>query len=519
VSQLAWRLPGDFRSSRRAESREPLSTAVYAGVRDPAPRRSVLTVVQRYRSAVLGGLVTFAVLFAVVMGVASAEARRLAAERALAQESELRRVSSLLTKDIDVALGELRSLAFWIEHDPGFASSRFDEYSRQLLKQHPMLRSTVVLKDDVITQVYPPKPEAIGLDIGRHRTQGRVVAQLRRTQEPTISGPVDLVRGGRGLILRVPVQRASVAQADVYWGHVALIFDITRMDLLLNRSGRTLEASLGLTDADGLGPTGQLQLGALDEAAAADQTLDILVPSEHWRISVWSLAPEVGSGMGALFVAGGILLSLTGGFAVGLLLCTARRLHDQNDELQKLAITDPLTGVFNRRAVIERTEAELVLSQRTSKAFSVLLLDLDHFKAINDEYGHAAGDSVLKAIVGIVKNELRQTDVVGRWGGEEFLLIAVQTPELGALELAERLRQRIAETSIAAGFATLRLSASFGIAESSATDTAESLIDRADQGLYQAKAKGRNRCASVPVPANSHLNVIVSERRAAKGSA
>lgn len=463
---------------------------------------------------------TFAVLFAVVMGVASAEARRLEAERALTQESELRRVSSLLTKDIDVALGELRSLAFWIENDPEFAASRFDEYSRQLLKQHPMLRSTVVLQDDVITQVYPPKPEVMGLDIGRHRTQGRVVAQLRRTQEPTISGPVDLVRGGRGLILRVPVHLATAAtQPDAYWGHVALIFDITRMDLLLHRSGRSLEATLGLTDADGVGPTGELRLGALDEVGAADQTLDILVPSEHWRISVWSLAPQVGSGMGSLFVLGGVLLSLTGGFAVGLLLCTTRRLHDQNDELQKLAITDPLTGAFNRRAVIERTEAELVLSQRTSKAFSVLLLDLDHFKAINDQYGHAAGDSVLKAVVAIVKNELRQTDVVGRWGGEEFLLIAVQTPEQGALELAERLRQRIAETPITAGFATLRLSASFGIAESSTTDTAESLIDRADQGLYQAKAKGRNRCVSVPVPANSHLNVIVPERRAAKGSA
>jgi len=478
----------------------------------------LFAVVQRYRSAVLGAFATFVVLFAVVMGVASAEARRLAAERAVTQESELRRVSSLLTKDIDVALGELRSLAFWIENDPEFASSRFDEYSRQLLKQHPVLRSTVVLKDDVITQLYPPKREAIGLDIGRHRTQGRVVAQLRRTKEPTISGPVDLVRGGRGLVLRVPVHRAGAAHAGGYWGHVALIFDITRMDLLLNRSGRTLGASLGLTDADGAGPTGQLQLGALDEAGAADQTLDILVPSEHWRISVWSLTPEVGSGMGALFVAG-ILLSLAGGLAVGLLLCTTRRLHDQNDELQKLAITDPLTEAFNRRAVIERTEAELVLSQRTSKSFSVLLLDLDHFKAINDQYGHAAGDSVLKAVVAIVKNELRQTDVVGRWGGEEFLLIAVQTPEQGALELAERLRQCIAETPIAAGFAMLRLSASFGIAESSTTDTAESLIDRADQGLYQAKAKGRNRCSSVPVPANSHMTVIVPERRAAKGSA
>jgi len=223
-------------------------------------------------------------------------------------------------------------------------------------------------------------------------------------------------------------------------------------------------------------------------------------------------------GISWLFVAGGLVVSLAGGFAVVLLMITSRRLHDQNDELQKLAITDPLTGAFNRRAVVERTEAELVLTQRTGKAFCVLLLDLDHFKEINDHHGHAAGDSALKAVVAIVRKELRQTDVVGRWGGEEFLLIAVQTPEPGALELAERLRSRLAETPIRAGYTHLRISASFGVAESCATDTAEALIDRADQGLYQAKAKGRNRCESVPVPPSSYLNVIPEPLRRAKGS-
>lgn len=489
-----------------------------AGVKVRRTTDSAFAKLRRHRSALLGGVVTFAILFTVVLGLASAEARRLEAERALTQESELRRVSSVLTKDLDVALGELRSLAFWIENEPDFATARFDEYSRRLIDQHSMLLATVVLKDDVITQVYPPQRQTLGLDVGRHRTQGRAVAQLRRTREPLVSGPVDLVRGGRGLILRVPVHRASDGRSDTYWGHVAVVFDVTRMDRLLTRSARVLDARLALADADGLGATAEFELGGRAGTSPADQTLDILVPSEHWRVYVWSRTPTPGSGVSALFLTGGVLLSLVGGVAIGLLLSTSRRLHEQNDELQKLAITDPLTGAFNRRAVIERTEAELVLSQRTGKAFSVLLLDLDHFKAINDEYGHAVGDTALKVIVATVKGELRQTDVVGRWGGEEFLLIAVQTPEQGALELGERLRLRIAETPIPAGFTTLRLSASFGIAESSTTDTAESLIDRADQGLYKAKAKGRNRCASVPVPASSHMNVIVPARRSAKTS-
>lgn len=486
------------------------------GVREPRTSGSVFAKLRRHRSAVLGGAATFAVLFSVVVGLASAEARRLEAERALTQEAELRRVSSVLTNDLDVALGELKSFAFWLERDPEFATSRFEEYSRRLFRQHSTLRATVVLKDDVITHVYPPHPPMLGLDLGGHRAQGRAVAQLRRTREPLITGPVE-VPGGPGLVLRVPVHRANAGQPDSYWGHVAFVFDVTRMQQLLQRSGRRLDARLGLMDADGLGATAELALGAPDASSPAEQTLDISVPAEHWRISVWSGEPPL-SGASLLLLAGGVLLSLVGGVAIGLLLSTSRRLHEQNDELQKLAITDPLTGAFNRRAVIERTEAELVLSQRTGKAFSVLLLDLDHFKAINDHYGHAVGDTALKVIVATVKAELRQTDVVGRWGGEEFLIIAVQTPEHGALELGERLRLRVAETPIRAGFDTIHLSASFGIAESIATDTAESLIDRADQGLYQAKANGRNRCASVPVPASSHVNVIVPARRPAKAS-
>lgn len=469
-----------------------------------------------HRSAVFGGAITSAILFAVVAGLASAEARRLEAERALTQESELRRVSSALTNDLDVALGELRSLAFWIEHEPAFATSRFDEYSRRLLERHSMLRATVVSKDDVITQVYPPEPQALGLDVGKHRTEAGPVAQLRRTREPLVSGPVDLVRGGRGLVLRAPVHVAQKGQTASYWGHVAFVFDIARMERVLKRSGRVLNASLRLADADGRGATAKLEVGSLDEASPADQTLDIVVPAEHWKVSVRSLTPMFAPGVSALFVASGALLSLLGGVAIGLLLSTSRRLRQQNDELQKLATTDPLTGAFNRRAVMERTEAELVLSQRTGRPFSVLMLDLDHFKAINDQYGHAVGDTALKVIVATVKAELRQTDVVGRWGGEEFLLIAVQTPEQGAFELGERLRLRIAETPIPAGFTELRLSASFGISESIPTDTAESLIDRADQGLYQAKAKGRDRCASVPAPANSQMGIIVSARRSGK---
>ncbi len=122
------------------------------GVREPRTSGSVFAELRRHRSAVLGGAATFAVLLSVVLGLASAEARRLEAERALTQETELRRVSSVLTKDLDVALGELKSLAFWLERDPEFATSRVEEYSRRLFRQYPTLRATVVLEDDATAE-------------------------------------------------------------------------------------------------------------------------------------------------------------------------------------------------------------------------------------------------------------------------------------------------------------------------------------------------------------------------------
>ena len=123
-------------------------------------------------------MLAFLALFAVVVGLAATEARRHAAERAAARENELSQVGSVLTKDLDVALGELRSFAFWVGSDPVLASSRFDEYSRQLLKRYPTLLRTALLKDDVISQAYPPDPDLIGLDVGRHPVLGKAVQEL-----------------------------------------------------------------------------------------------------------------------------------------------------------------------------------------------------------------------------------------------------------------------------------------------------------------------------------------------------
>jgi two-component system, cell cycle response regulator len=170
-------------------------------------------------------------------------------------------------------------------------------------------------------------------------------------------------------------------------------------------------------------------------------------------------------------------------------------LHGVNEKLARLAVTDPLTGLQNRRSLDDHLRREHDRARRYGGAFTVAILDIDHFKPINDTYGHTVGDQVLVRVSRELERRVRKTDVVGRWGGEEFLVLAPETPAEGALILGERLREAVAvAASREAGLPPV--TASIGLASSDAApeDGVDELILRADAALYEAKRRGRNRC-------------------------
>ncbi|MEE4295537.1 MAG: GGDEF domain-containing protein [Wenzhouxiangella sp.] len=166
-------------------------------------------------------------------------------------------------------------------------------------------------------------------------------------------------------------------------------------------------------------------------------------------------------------------------------------LRSSNEELELLANTDRLTGASNRRALDVALTAELDRSRRYESGLSVLFLDLDHFKEVNDRYGHGIGDQVLRGFVTELRRLLRDSDILGRWGGEEFIVICPETNASDVLHLADRIRARIAEIDFGGAG---KITVSIGVAELSAEDNAQDLVDRADQALYEAKKAGRNRC-------------------------
>jgi two-component system, cell cycle response regulator len=163
------------------------------------------------------------------------------------------------------------------------------------------------------------------------------------------------------------------------------------------------------------------------------------------------------------------------------------------DEQKRLATTDSLTSLKNRRSFVEQARIEISRCQRYSLPLSLILLDVDHFKAINDNRGHAAGDQVLSALGLLLGRQLRTCDVAARWGGEEFVLLLPNTDGAGALVLAERLRGAIERLGIHYESAAIPVTASLGIAEYHSGESLENLVDRADRAMYSAKIGGRNR--------------------------
>jgi len=153
-----------------------------------------------------------------------------------------------------------------------------------------------------------------------------------------------------------------------------------------------------------------------------------------------------------------------------------------------------LTGISNRRYFIAQAEQELRRSRRFARAMAVMMIDLDHFKRVNDAHGHATGDAVLQAFVKRALESLRQSDLLGRIGGEEFAVILPETELEAAREVAERLRAHLAERPVVAERAAIASTASIGVAQLSAKDgSIDNLLHRADQALYAAKQNGRNR--------------------------
>ncbi|NJD56037.1 MAG: diguanylate cyclase [Nitrospirae bacterium] len=202
-----------------------------------------------------------------------------------------------------------------------------------------------------------------------------------------------------------------------------------------------------------------------------------------------------------IFIAFGFI-SISVLFGIGLYFTKRliRKIAEARQQIETMAITDDLTGLFNRRHLLTRFNQEFERAMRLKKQLGCMMLDIDHFKDINDTYGHPTGDMVLKETAGMIVRSIRAYDIAGRYGGEEFLVVLPDTTFENMLHLADRIRETIAESLHARAGITIKdpVTVSIGIASATTEDSsANDLLLRADNGLYKAKGQGRNRVSWV----------------------
>jgi len=219
---------------------------------------------------------------------------------------------------------------------------------------------------------------------------------------------------------------------------------------------------------------------SLEQAQSGEQKQSLAGEMDTLRIAV-------------AIIAGGILAALAV-IALAIFVPLLKKLSRQTQELIDLARTDPLTGCHNRRSFLTLGEAELERYRRYDADLSVIMLDIDRFKSVNDTYGHAVGDEVIRALARCCLENLRRPDVLGRMGGEEFAIILPETSIENAMLVAEKIRAALSETPVAHPGGVLNFTASLGVASADPEDPdILSTINRADNNLYAAKAAGRNR--------------------------
>ena len=217
--------------------------------------------------------------------------------------------------------------------------------------------------------------------------------------------------------------------------------------------------------------------------------------------------PDYPTVVAAAYVGMVVVVLLSSTFLTTRVQSTREHLRRQKAELaqaleqiRQLATHDDLTGLLNRRAMLDRMQLEQHRSLRSGSPLLIAQLDIDHFKAVNDTHGHAAGDLVLQSFADTVRRNVRDTDVLARWGGEEFVLLLCDTPAADAVALMERLRQAVQamQVPVAQGGQPITVTVSIGLARHTPADPLAGTLERADRALYAAKAGGRNRVVPAP---------------------
>ncbi len=472
-------------------------------------------------AVVVFGWLGLVVAAAGVLSASQAQTRHQTDQRFEARVASGAEFSSLYVKDIFAR--ERRQAATWLTARAtplsleraagavGFTASVLLDRGGRVLQAVP---SKPGLLGQVITGKYPHLAAAVA---GKAAVSNVVPSAARGAAVVGFAVPFETASGKRVFSGAFDVSQtplgAYMSGVIVVRGRRVYLVDAT--GTVIANSGPALRARTTVAQIDRplAGVLATRSTGSYASAHGSRFFASVAISGTPWRLVVSVPTSQLyisvnGSSRSLAWVAlvglalAGLLIILLG----SRLLRSRVRLSRLNDELYRLARVDSLTGLRNRRDIEERLFAELSAARRHGSSLAVLLIDIDHFKQVNDRQGHQAGDAVLSMIAQTFRSTLRAEDSVGRWGGEEFLAVVPDTDADGVLAIAERLRAQVAKSGSGSADPRARITVTIGVAVWSGGGI-DDLISRADHALYAGKAAGRNtvQLATVeplPVPQN-----------------
>lgn len=398
------------------------------------------------------------------------------------------RLESELNSTMYLALG----LSSLVAVNPDFTRPQFELMAEGLLRMRPNILNVGLAPDNILTHVYPLRENAsaIGLRYLEHPVQRDAVLRMMDRHQPLLAGPVNLVQGGQGLINRIPIY--SGGEGGSYWGLASIVVDPAPIYESAGLSNGSFAFALRGTDARGA--QGEPFFGDSNLFDDPDAVLmEISVPGGTWILAGKSKEHHFSGILGVPYLIHvlAVLFAIGGGVMIGTIVHNHYR-------IEALALHDPLTGAPNRRALMQIATQQLHLSQRTNRPFTLIHLDLDGFKHLNDHHGHRAGDLALREVAHRIRNNLRTSDSFARVGGDEFIILLPETTiGRGLHELKARLRD-----AVKAPFVFEDHCLHVGISMGSATwpddgSSFDALIKHADERMYIEKREHKERGTQV----------------------
>lgn len=413
--------------------------------------------------------------------------RRHQAERAVLQ-GEAATVRARLESELNATLSLSLGLSAFVLSRPDFSEHELAQVAASLFRLQPAIRSVAMAPDNVIRFIYPRtgNEKAIGLRYLDTPAQRDAVLRLMREQRPVIAGPLQLVQGGVGIVNRIPIVFTRPDGSSRYWGLASVAVNpqpiFERAGIQPDRAHNGMRYAL--RGKDGQGARGEVFLGDAALFNDPDSVLmDVIIPGGSWQLAAHRQLPVAGYGIGGRALM--LLLAAVAGALVAYSLLAHQR-------IRSMALHDHLTGLANRYQFNLRGQDIFALAKRSGRHLSLLNIDINDFKAINDTYGHAAGDGVLKAVANKLRTCCRGSDLVARVGGDEFVVLLPDTPAGPSLNaILERLRAEI-DVVLPGSGVSAKLALSVGVVScSDTTPTLDSLMRLADEAMYRAKEKPR----------------------------